>query len=69
MTMHRCEWCQEETATVLPVVDRDPTSFQEHVLVCPSCADTASFEHTSLWNVKLFHEHGKVLLPSFFEAA
>ena len=67
--MFRCEWCQEETDTVIPVVDRDPTSFQEHALVCLDCADTASFEHTALWHVRLFNERGKVLLPSFFEAA
>ena len=65
----RCEWCSEESSVLVPVVDCDPTSFQEHNLVCPKCAEVASDEHSSLWNVKLFGTHGKIIPLSLLSVA
>jgi hypothetical protein len=65
----RCELCSEESSSLVPVLDRDPTSFQEHSLVCSECAEIAAYEHTALWNVRLFNDHGKVILPSLLSVA
>ena len=52
--VHRCAWCQEETAVVVKIVNRDLTSSQEHELVCPTCAELEASERTALWNMPLF---------------
>jgi len=65
----RCEWCSVESSELVPVVDHDPTSFQEHDLVCPACAEVASSEHSGLWHVELFNTRGKVILPSLLSVA
>jgi hypothetical protein len=49
-----CEWCFEECSLLVPVVNRDRTRPHEHDLVCPACAEVASYEHTALWQVPLF---------------
>ncbi len=48
----RCEWCQEESSTLVPIVNRDITVPGEHVLVCPACLDVERFEHADelLWS-------------------
>ncbi len=67
--MHRCEWCQEETCTVVPVVDRDPNSFQEHALVCLGCADTSDNELSAIWYIGSIYSGKKILSLSVLEVA
>ncbi len=66
--MHQCEWCQEETAVVVPVVDRDPNSFEEHALVCPGCAEVSE-ELTPLWHIGSLYSGRKVLSLSLLDVA
>jgi len=41
----RCEWCQEESKVLIPVVNRNPLNPSEHELVCPDCAVVEADEH------------------------
>ncbi len=54
----RCEWCQEESEVLLPVVNRNPLNPSKHELVCPTCAAVVADEHgdTLLWNVFNFQD-------------
>jgi hypothetical protein len=47
-----CDWCQVESATLVPVVNRDATIPFEFVFVCPSCKEVEQFEHADelLWS-------------------
>jgi hypothetical protein len=49
----RCEWCQEESDTLTPVVNRDVMLPTERVFVCRACKEVEQFEHADelLWNV------------------
>lgn len=66
--MHRCAWCQEEMEMVVPVVDRDPNSFEEHALVCASCAEVSE-ELTPLWYIGSLYSGKKVLSLSALAVA
>ncbi len=48
----RCEWCQEESFALVPVVNRDITVSGEHVLLCLACLEVERFEHADelLWS-------------------
>ena len=54
----RCEWCQEESKVLLPVVNRNPLNPSEHELVCPDCAVVVAYEHGDelLWNTVNFRD-------------
>ncbi len=54
----RCEWCQEESTVLLPVVNRNPLNPSEHELVCPACAVVVADEHgdSLVWNVVTFQD-------------
>ncbi len=49
---YRCDWCQVESATLVPVVNRDATISYEHVFVCALCKEVEHFEHADelLWS-------------------
>ncbi len=48
-----CDWCQEESDALIPIVNRDVTLNRECVFVCKSCKEVEQFEHADelLWNV------------------
>jgi hypothetical protein len=47
-----CDWCQEVSACLIPVVNRNPTIISEYEFVCEVCAEVERFEHADelLWN-------------------
>ncbi len=54
----RCEWCQEESEVLVPVVNRNPLNSSEHELVCSACAVVEADEHGNelFWSVINFKD-------------
>lgn len=54
--MQRCDWCQEECVSLIPVVNRNPHVSAEHEFVCSVCSEVERFEHADelLWHVVSF---------------
>lgn len=57
--MLRCDCCQAETVVLIPVVNHDPASLNEHDLVCPACEEAISSAYSPLWNMPLFTPYHK----------
>ncbi len=47
-----CEWCQESSDALVPVVNRDVTNPSELMFVCSSCKEVEHSEHADelLWS-------------------
>ena len=43
--MQRCDWCQERTISLIPVVNRGLEGSGEYEFVCGACAEVERFEH------------------------
>ena len=63
----RCEWCQEESEVLVPVVNRNPLHPSEHELVCPTCAVVEADEHGNelFWSVVNFQDLATGRLQAF----
>ncbi len=50
--MKQCDWCQEESPFLTPIVNRDTTVSRAVDLVCSACHTVERFEHADeiLWN-------------------
>ncbi|MBO0793836.1 MAG: hypothetical protein J2P36_23190 [Ktedonobacteraceae bacterium] len=43
--MDRCDWCQEISDSLVPVVNRNQTVSRDFDMVCPNCSAVEQFEH------------------------